>query len=127
MSSYSKPNRYDNKSQFNSTEFEEYTSETIESSLKSLESGAKNRPQIEVGANVDGNHSGFQSFSVTFTHAPRVVCQMISNSNTITQTINIYNVSASGFSYRKFQIDSSTNTASTSSSSNFHWMAIYSE
>ena len=125
MSSYSKPKRYDNKSHFNSTEFEEFDNETIESSLKSLESSAKNRPQVEVGANADGTHSGFQSFSVAFERAPRVVCQMLSNSNTITQTINIYSVSTSGFYYRKFQIDSSTNSASTSSSSNFHWMAIH--
>ena len=76
------------------------------------------------GTNTDGTHTGTQSFPVTFTTAPIVVAQMISGSAGDAFIINVYNVSTTGFEYKKFYGVTSTNTINTAATENFYYIAM---
>lgn len=85
---------------------------------------ATTQQHITSGINEVKAHTGTQSFGVTYTSAPVVNCQGISSSGNQAIIINVYNVTTTGFTYRKFYAQDSNDTIHTTSQDDFYWMAI---
>ena len=117
MSSYIPPNRYADKTHFNTTEFKSaLTVDDVDSKLTTkLESPASSYIDsgTEILSNRDGNLSADVYFNKTFTSAPTVVCTCLNTSASGSHRVYITNTTSSYFSI-----------VLSSSSSDVNWIAI---
>ena len=84
---------------------------------------ASTQQHITSGLNADRTETGIQSFGVTYTTPPVVTCQIMQNVIGNYVVVNIYNVTTTKFSYRKFRTGTGGVTV-VSSSGEFYWTAI---
>lgn len=84
---------------------------------------ATTQQHITSGLNTDGTSTGTQSFGITYTTAPVVTCQIKQNVVGNYVVVNIYDVTTTGFSYRKFRTGTGGQTVITTSGE-IYWTAI---
>ena len=115
MSSYIPPNRYADKTHFNTTEFKSaLTVEDVNSKLDTkLESPASSYIDSGTFDNRNGDLSADVYFNKTFTSAPTVVCTCLNTSASGSHRVYITNTTSSYFSI-----------VLSSSSSDVNWIAI---
>ena len=117
MSSYIAPNRYADKTHFNTTEFKSaLTVDDVDSKLTTkLESPASSYIDsgTEILSNRSGNTSATLYFNKTFTSAPIVVCTCVNTSASGSHHVYITNTTSSYFSI-----------VLSSSSSDVNWIAL---
>ena len=115
MSSYIPPNRYADKTHFNTTEFKSaLTVDDVDSKLTTkLESPASSYIDSGTWDNRNGDLSADVYFNKTFTSAPTVVCTCVNTSASGSHRVYITNTTTSYFSI-----------VLSSSSSDVNWIAI---
>ena len=115
MSSYIAPNRYADKTHFNTTEFKSaLTVDDVDSKLTTkLESPASSYIDSGTFDNRNGNTAADVYFNKTFTSAPTVVCTCVNASTSGSHRVYITNTTSSYFSIRL-----------STSGSDVNWIAI---
>lgn len=84
---------------------------------------SSSQQHITSGLNTDGTSTGTQSFGITYTSAPVVTCQIKQNISGNYVVVNVYDVTTTGFSYRKFRTGTGGQTV-VNSSGEIYWTAI---
>ena len=99
MTSYIAPSRYDDKTHFNTTEFQStLTVDDVSKKLTTkLGSTASSYSDSGIYTNLGTDSSATVAFNVTYTSAPIVVCTAVNSSTSWIHSVHITNTTATGF------------------------------